>query len=490
MKLFFKGHQERYALEQLLFTLFPGEPPAYPDTSPGGDNELELSFHIGPVFLTASARMRRGGFVYHRVCRCKRPAHDVAPALETRLRRRTLQRAFYRVAVDALGAEPPWGMLSGVRPVKLPVRSILEGKSPPQAEAELRDLYRVTPKRRALAMACAKESLRMKQQLKPGEVSLYVGIPFCPTRCTYCSFISASGQNNALISPYLEALLDEIRAAGQAAAKNGLAVRSLYIGGGTPTTLSALELFRLLEALRNAFPLVASMETTVEAGRPDTITEEKLQAIRDGGGNRISLNPQSMSDKVLQAIGRGHRAEDIFSAWDLVAAHDFRAVNMDLIAGLPADSLSGFQDTLSKVLAFSPENITVHTLALKRGSALKNQADSLPDHQAVSHMLDHALAVLYEKGYHPYYLYRQKNTSGAFENIGWCKPGFSSEYNICMMEELHTVLSLGAGGITKLVDHEKGIIRRISNPKYPQDYIRGSAQILNGWTQFSLSDSR
>lgn len=486
MKLFFRGHQERYAIEQMLFTLFPGEHPEYPDARPGGDNELELSFHIGLTWMTASARLRRGGSVYCRIARLRRPARDPDPVLETRLRRRTLQRAFYRAAVDALGAEPPWGMLSGVRPVKLPVRAVMEGKSLSQAEAELRDLYRVTKKRRALAMACAKESLLMKQQLKKGEVSLYVGIPFCPTRCTYCSFISASGQNNKLISPYLDSLLEEIHAAGRAAAKNGLSVRSLYIGGGTPTTLSPLELSRLLEALHAAFSLGSSMEITVEAGRPDTITKEKLQAIREGGGNRISLNPQSMSDKVLQAIGRAHRAEDILSSWDLIAAFGFRAVNMDLIAGLPADSVSGFQDTLSNVLALSPENITVHTLALKRGSALKKQGDRIPDHGDVSHMLDHALDALYEKGYHPYYLYRQKNTSGSFENVGWCKPGFPSEYNICMMEELHTVLSLGAGGMTKIVDRTKGTIRRISNPKYPQEYIRDSERIQNGWAEFSL----
>lgn len=476
MNLYFTGHQEKYAVEQTLLTLFPQERPVYPDTPPGGDNELELSFTRGAAWATARATLRRDGKTYHRQSRV--PAADLTdsdPVQTTRLIRRALQRAFYRAAVDCLGTEPPWGMLSGVRPVKLPTRAMEAGATPRQAEKMLRELYRVSPLRRQLAMDCAKASLAVKQDLKPEEVSLYVGIPFCPTRCAYCSFISASGSANKLIPAYLDALLGEIDGAGEALRKAGKTVRTVYLGGGTPTTLEAPQLKTLLDRLRTAFSLADGTELTVEAGRPDTITREKLLALKEGGTNRISVNPQTMSDEVLAAIGRSHRAADIRAAYALAREVDVGAINMDLIAGLPADTLTGFQDTVREVIALDPENITVHTLALKRGARLRQEDTPLPDGQTVAAMLDFAWAALRQAGYVPYYLYRQKFMSGSFENVGWCKPGWASEYNICMMEELHTVLSLGAGGVTKFIG--EGTVRRAANPKYPQEYLQSIDRI-------------
>ena len=482
MNLFFAGHQEKYAVEQTLLTLFPQERPVYPDTPPGGDNELVLSFSRGSQWCTARAVLRRGGKTYVRQCRvaaAELPAED--PVVSTRLTRRTLQRAFYLAAVDCLGTEPPWGMLSGVRPVKLPTRAMEAGASPRQAEAMLRDQYRVSPLRRQLAMDCAQASLAVKRDLKPQEISLYVGIPFCPTRCAYCSFISASGSANRLIPDYLDALLAEID--GAAARRAGKTVRSVYLGGGTPTTLEAPQLAELLDRLRRAFQLAPGTECTVEAGRPDTITREKLIAIREGGGNRISVNPQTMSDPVLAAIGRSHRAQDIRRAYALARETGVGAVNMDLIAGLPADTPAGFRRTVEEVLAMAPENITVHTLALKKGARLRQEETPLPSGTDVAAMLDFAWAALRQAGYLPYYLYRQKFMSGSFENVGWCKPGFVNVYNICMMEELHTVLSLGAGGVTKLV--EGGVVRRLANPKYPQEYLRNMGAIQAEKAAFS-----
>ena len=469
MNLFFAGHQEKYAVEQTLLTLFPQERPVYPDTPPGGDNELVLSFSRGSQWCTARAVLRRGGKTYVRQCRvaaAELPAED--PVVSTRLTRRTLQRAFYLAAVDCLGTEPPWGMLSGVRPVKLPTRAMEAGASPRQAEAMLRDQYRVSPLRRQLAMDCAQASLAVKRDLKPQEISLYVGIPFCPTR---------------LIPDYLDALLAEIDAAGAAARRAGKTVRSVYLGGGTPTTLEAPQLAELLDRLRRAFQLAPGTECTVEAGRPDTITREKLIAIREGGGNRISVNPQTMSDPVLAAIGRSHRAQDIRRAYALARETGVGAVNMDLIAGLPADTPAGFRRTVEEVLAMAPENITVHTLALKKGARLRQEETPLPSGTDVAAMLDFAWAALRQAGYLPYYLYRQKFMSGSFENVGWCKPGFVNVYNICMMEELHTVLSLGAGGVTKLV--EGGVVRRLANPKYPQEYLRNMGAIQAEKAAFS-----
>ena len=485
MKLFFLGHDEKYAVEQTMLTLFPQERPVYTEAPPEGDDALTLTFSPGDTWCTVTARLNWAGKSSLRRCRVKTadlPEDD--PVLARRRKRRTLQRAFYLAAVDCLGKEPPWGMLSGVRPVKIPTRAMAAGATAAQAEAMLRDQYRVSPLRRQLAMDCAQASLEVQRSLKPEELSLYVGIPFCPTRCAYCSFISASGSANRLIPAYLDVLLQEIDAAGAAVLAAGRRVRSVYIGGGTPTTLNASQLRTLLDRLRTAFQIPAGVEFTVEAGRPDTITRDKLEAIRDGGGNRISVNPQTMSDSVLEAIGRSHRADDIQRAYALARETEVGAINMDLIAGLPTDTPASFERTIDSVLALDPENITVHTLALKKGARLRQNPEALPTGEAVAQMLSYAWAALWQAGYEPYYLYRQKFMSGSFENVGWCKPGFLSEYNICMMEELHTVLSLGAGGVTKTI--EGGTVRRQSNPKYPQEYLRDSAAILAdkaSWTQ-------
>ncbi len=479
MNLFFSGHQEKYAVEQTLLTLFPQERPVYPDTPPEGDNALLLSFSQGKHWATARAELHREGKIYTRQCRvAMADLSQEDPVVTTRLTRRTLQRAFYLAAVDYLGTEPPWGMLSGVRPVKLPTRAMENGASPQQAERMLWKQYHVSPLRRQLAMDCAQASLTVKQALKPQEISLYVGIPFCPTRCAYCSFISAAGSANRQIPDYLTALFSEIDAAGAALRQAGKTVRTVYIGGGTPTTLEAPQLAALLARLHEAFSLTPGTEFTVEAGRPDTITQEKLLALRDGGANRISVNPQTMSDAVLSAIGRSHRAEDIRTAYALARESNVGAINMDLIAGLPADTPEGFAKTVEEIIAMDPENITVHTLALKRGARLRQEDTPLPGGEEVAAMLDFAWAALRQAGYLPYYLYRQKFMSGSFENVGWCKPGWASQYNICMMEELHSVLSLGAGGVTKLIG--EGTVHRIANPKYPQEYLQTIRQIQQG----------
>ena len=383
-----------------------------------------------------------------------------------------LKLAFYGAGTALLGYEPPWGALTGVRPVKLPTKAMLAGATPAQAEGELRDAYRVSPLRRALAMDCAKASLAALDSLEEGQVSLYVGIPFCPTRCAYCSFVSADvGRSLKLIDPFLDALSRETGAAGRALEELGLKVRTVYFGGGTPTTLSAPQLDRLMGELAERIDLSACTEYTVEAGRPDTITAEKLAVLARRGCGRISVNPQSMSDAVLTAMGRSHRADDILRAYALARESGIPVVNMDLIAGLPADSVSGFRASLDRVLELGPENVTVHTLALKKGSRLMEDGSAIPSGADVAEMLDYAWAALRAAGQRPYYLYRQKYMSGSFENVGWCRPGTESLYNICMMEELHTIVSLGGGGVTKLVDRAAGRIRRTANPKFPKEYI-------------------
>lgn len=473
MKLYYRGHNYKYAAEQMLLTLFPTERPEYADAPPGpGEDALVLSLSRGAAWATATAALTWNGAEYRAARRCR--VSELTDQLSAdRALQRILKLAFYDAGTAALGKEPPWGALTGVRPVKIPAKAMLAGATPAQAEKVLRDTYRVSPGRRKLAMDCAQASLAAQRSLGEHEVSLYVGIPFCPTRCAYCSFVSADvGRALKLIDPFLDALSQEIRAAGAMLEGAGLQVRTVYFGGGTPTTLTAPQLDRLMGELAEHIDLSACTEYTVEAGRPDTITAEKLAVLKRRGCDRVSVNPQSMSDAVLAAMGRAHRAADILGAFALVRESGIGCVNMDLIAGLPGDSADGFRSSLDQVLALAPENVTVHTLALKKGSRLMEGETPLPPGEDVAAMLDYAWAALRESGQIPYYLYRQKYMSGSFENVGWCLPGTESLYNICMMEELHTIVSLGGGGVTKLVDRHTGYIQRVANAKYPQEYIQ------------------
>ncbi len=481
MKLYLKGHGYQYAVEQMLLTLFPGQRPEYPHRPPeAGEDSLHLSLSLGKRWATAHAALVWQGERYTALARVPTPAPDAGRVERDRVLQRVIKHAFYRAGTRALGYEPPWGALTGVRPVKLPTRALTEGLTPRQADRMLWERYRVSAPRRELAMDCAKATLAVRQTLAPEEVSLYIGIPFCPTRCAYCSFVSADvGKTLPLMEPYLEALCREVDATGAALKRAGRRVKSVYMGGGTPTTLTAQQMDRLMGHIERAFDLKDCVEYTVEAGRPDTITAEKLSVIRRHGAQRVSVNPQSMDDKVLAAIGRAHSAQDTLAAWDLVRQTGFRYANMDLIAGLPADTPEGFRASLDQVLSLAPENITVHTLALKKGSKLTLEKNgTLPSPQQVSAMLDYAWQTLRAAGYIPYYLYRQKYMSGGFENVGWCRPGAESIYNICMMEELHTILSLGSGGVTKVIDTHAGSLVRLANPKYPKEYIETVDKII------------
>ncbi|MEA4955660.1 MAG: coproporphyrinogen dehydrogenase HemZ [Pseudoflavonifractor sp.] len=466
MKLTLKGHDYRYAAEQMMLTLFPEERPGM------GENTLTLSLFRGETWLTARAELVWEGAPFSAIRRA-RMSELTGGLADDRVCQRILKLAFYDAGIRALGKEPPWGALTGVRPVKIPAKAMEQGLSPARAEKLLRDTYRVSPIRRKLAMDCAGESVSARRSLRGDEVSLYVGIPFCPSRCVYCSFISAAvTQCLPLVDPFVDALEREIEATGKLLRETGRKVRTIYVGGGTPTTLSASQLERVLSALELLLPVETCSEFTVEAGRPDTITPEKLAVLAGHRVDRISVNPQSMEDEVLVRMGRPHTGADIRRAYEQVRQAGRFAVNMDLIAGLPGDSPEGFARSLDTVLTMEPENITVHTLALKKGARLMEEGGTLPSADQVEQMLDRAWETLRGHNYAPYYLYRQKYMSGSFENVGWTKSGYASLYNIAMMEELHTILALGGGGVTKLVWPESGKIERVANPKYPQEYLR------------------
>ncbi len=472
MKLCLLGHDYKYAVEQVFLIFFPDEKPQYAEEKPQeGDYALVTLKESGDIY-SAETEISLGGEITVE----KSDELDLKGCDRLALRRelqKILKLSFYGAAVRATGKKAPWGAITNIRPVKIAARFIEDGVSNAEAERILREDYFVSAEKASLALETAKVSVSVKNSLSEREISLYLGIPFCPTRCSYCSFVSNSVEKSmALIEPYLQALFHEIEAAARLARETGLRIISVYIGGGTPTTLSALQLERLLSKINSEFDLSAIREFTVEAGRADTVDDGKLRAIKAGGADRISINPQTMNDEVLKAIGRRHTAEDVKRAFEAARRVGFKVINSDLIAGLPTDTPEGFRNSLNEVLSLAPENVTVHTLAVKRGSKL-NEGGFLPSEPSVREMLENGEAMLRRAGYGPYYLYRQKFTAGNFENLGWCKEGLLSLYNICIMDELQTILSLGAGGVTKLVDQKSGRIERIFNAKYPYEYISG-----------------
>ena len=455
MKLTLSGHDDRYAVEQLQMSLFPAD----------SDGEAISSLHRGETWLTATAKITLNGKTATASRRLKASQETV------RLRRRILQQSFYLAACQLLPVTPPWGALAGVRPTKITTKHMLEGGSPKSADKLLKDVYYVTEDRRKLALDCSLSTVNAAKLLEPEDLSLYVGIPFCPTRCTYCSFVSRTiGKKTELLEPYLGALLKEIEITGKLLAESGRHLRTIYIGGGTPTTLSTPQMAVLLDAIRDSFDLSRCIEFTVEGGRPDTLNEEKLRAIFEHGADRMSINPQTMEDHVLRACGRPHKAQDVIRAYNEAVSAGFKAINMDLIAGLPGDSVDGFRRSLDAVAALNPSNITVHTLALKKGADLFERRENLPTAADVTEMVAYGEQVLRSLGYKPYYLYRQKYMSGSFENVGWSRDGLDCLYNIYMMEEVHTILSLGGGGMNK-VNFPDGSLRRFHNPKFPEQYI-------------------
>lgn len=377
-----------------------------------------------------------------------------------RLRKRAVKLGLYRLLKRETGLTPPWGSLTGIRPTRLLYEGMDEGLSREAAARRVVEEYDVSPERAALL----KDISEMQQGLLlPPEntFDLYIGIPFCVTRCSYCSFASGEIGDGRLVAPYVEALLKEIRLTAAMTRARGLRLRAGYVGGGTPTAIPAEDLRRILEAAMAEFP--GGVEWTVEAGRPDTIDREKLQMLKDMRVTRISVNPQTFSDETLKRIGRAHTSEQTLRAYALAREMGFDDINMDLIAALPGESLEDFQRTLDRVEALAPESVTVHTLAVKRSSRLhENLVVGGDDGQArafddeASRMVLTARRRLTAAGWRPYYLYRQKYMAGNGENVGYAKPGRACLYNIGNMEETASVLALGAGAITKwLYDREQ-----------------------------------
>ena len=394
-----------------------------------------------------------------------------------RARKRQVKMALYELLREESGMRPPWGALTGIRPTRLLYEGLDDGLTMEEARERVMREFDVSADRADLLCEIA-EMQRGIRTTEPGSFDLYIGIPFCKTRCSYCSFSSGEiGRNGKLVAPYTQALVREIEGSAALMREMGLRVRAAYVGGGTPTAIPCGDLERIIAAAREAFP--GAVEWTVEAGRPDTIDREKLRMLKSMEIGRISVNPQTFSDETLARIGRAHTGADTVAAYELARELGFDDINMDLIAALPGETPEVFGETLEKVIALDPESVTVHSLAIKRSSRLHEELHvSGAGHTQVSaagagEMIACARRRLTGAGWRPYYLYRQKYMAGNLENVGYAKPGKACLYNIGNMEETASVLALGAGGISKWLFGGRDLrIERAANLKSIEEYVR------------------
>lgn len=460
MNLYVKNHNFHFELENLTRLFFPNEkitvirdfsepqpPYIYTEVS----DKITISVNIGSFNKSETA--------------VKKLADDDNELVSAQL--------LYKLLCDFTGLTQPWGILTGVRPVKL-LRRLAEESNEEQAVKKFEKDFFVSNEKIALSRETEHNERKILELSKPESFSLYVGIPFCPSRCSYCSFVMASIERaEKLIEPYTKLLCEEIKQTAEIANKLGLRLETVYFGGGTPTTLSAEQLDTVLGTVNNSFDMSTCREFTVEAGRPDTIDIAKLFALKENKVDRISINPQTVNDEVLKTIGRKHTAQQFFDAFELARKCGFDNINTDLIAGLPTDTPESFKNSLDSIVRLNAECITVHTLCMKRASRLTTEGVTLDLQQArdAREMLAYTQNILGQNEYIPYYMYRQSRMVGNLENVGWSKKGFESLYNVYVMDETHTILACGSGGVTKLKRNNPDYLERIFNFKYPYEYI-------------------
>lgn len=460
MNLYVKNHNFHFELENLTRLFFPNEkitvirdfsepqpPYIYTEVS----DKITITVNIGSFNKSETA--------------VKKLTDDDNELVSAQL--------LYKLLCDFTGLTQPWGILTGVRPVKL-LRRLAEESNEEQAVKKFEKDFFVSNEKIALSRETEHNERKILELSKPESFSLYVGIPFCPSRCSYCSFVMASIERaEKLIEPYTKLLCEEIKRTAEIANKLGLRLETVYFGGGTPTTLSAEQLDTVLGTVNNSFDMSTCREFTVEAGRPDTIDIAKLFALKENKVDRISINPQTVNDEVLKTIGRKHTVQQFFDAFELARKCGFDNINTDLIAGLPTDTPESFKNSLDSIVRLNAECITVHTLCMKRASRLTTEGVTLDLQQArdAREMLAYTQNILGQNEYIPYYMYRQSRMVGNLENVGWSKKGFESLYNVYVMDETHTILACGSGGVTKLKRNNPDYLERIFNFKYPYEYI-------------------
>ena len=472
MKLVIKGDLNPSYAQQLCLIFFPGEKfSEHEERVPG---EPTATFTVTDKGDRVSARA---------VIRYQGKKTEATHTEQTAKWETSKKASRIAAGVAMLGAgskmfdsTPPWGILTGVRPAKLALAALEKHGNREDVIRELMKEYFVSPKKAALVTDVAIHEADIVKKYGEGTCSLYISIPFCPTRCAYCSFISyATKRLLSLIPEYIVRLKSDLDRIFKVIEASGKRLVTVYIGGGTPTILNEEQLEDLLSAVDSHLKNLPEplLEYTVEAGRPDTITAEKLAIAVRHGVTRVSINPQTLSDDVLRAIGRRHTAEDFFRAFALAKESGIPHINTDLIAGLPGDTFRSFSDTVDRIAALEPDNITVHTFCVKKSADILSSGVPIYSRTGTEtgKCVDYSQLSAAAHGYVPYYIYRQKNSLGNFENVGFAKPGAEGYYNIFIMEEIHDIYAIGAGAVTKLVDRANNRIERIFMPKYPYEYL-------------------
>ena len=478
MKIVVDSPINRYYVQTLGMIFFPGEHFGEKEENEENDNTPVLSVKTeeNEEGITAWAEASYKG-------KCESSEKFVAFD-STRTKERTLKLAVGMAVLSAMGTlreyRPSWGMLIGVRPSKVASELLDSGMSKTRVKKCLNSDYLVIPKKAALATEIARTEKRIIGTPSPKDCSMYISIPFCPSRCTYCSFVSYTSKRLlSLIPEYLVRLKSDILANFKLISRLGLNLKTIYIGGGTPTILDEEQLRDLLSCIAENTDVSKLEEYTLEAGRPDTINVEKFNIAKEYGVTRVSVNPQSLCDDVLKGVGRDHTIEEFFRAFNDAREAGIRTVNVDLIAGLPGDTFKRFSATLDKVIQLAPENITVHTFCVKKSAEILKLNSHIYSANGgdVGKCVDYSQIKTHQEGYIPYYMYRQKNTVGNYENVGFSLAGHEGLYNIYMMEEIHSIFAAGAGAVTKLVDNtdpstESREISRLFNQKYPYEYLK------------------
>lgn len=477
MILLIDGHSFRYETENLCNMFFPTDKAKVVEGAKTQDPNYILTrlIHGEDGEQTVSVLLHIGGVERH-------AGQSLPAGMGKKECEHALCALLYQELCALTGKTMSWGMLTGVRPVKLVRAMREEGMDDSSILQAMQERYFVSEKKAHLCLDTCDHETPILRRVSRDSFSLYVSIPFCPTRCHYCSFVSqAVGKQAGLMPEYTHLLCQELTRTGEIVKELGLRLDTVYFGGGTPTTLSPALLDEVLCTVENSFDLGVCQEYTVEAGRPDTIDEDKLRVLRAHGISRISINPQTLEDNVLETIGRKHTAKQFFEAFELARRLGFTNINTDVIAGLMGDTLAGFKRTLDSLMEISPENVTVHTLSVKRAATLSQTggyAAVAENEDAVPRMVDYAQDTLLANGYHPYYLYRQKNMLDNLENVGYAKGDTDGLYNVYIMDETHTILAAGAGGVTKMKNQDNGYIERIFDFKFPLDYNKRFDEIL------------
>lgn len=465
------NHTFRYEIEKLIRIFFPFEKIEYCDCEQVSD--FSITTYFNNDYACADLYFSGNKFTSRR--KIEHLNNNSRKDMEL-----FLALAVYDCFTEATNYFPDWGILTGIRPAKLFSR-LRKDMGDENASIYFSNYLKVNPKKLSLCKNTLLGEGNITSLSRPDSFSLYISIPFCPSRCSYCSFVSHSIESaRKLIPQYVDLLCEELKFTAQIAKNNNLHLESIYIGGGTPTTLSAEDLTVIMNTVKESFDLSDLREYTVEAGRPDTITADKLIAVKKGGAGRISINPQTMNDAVLQAIGRNHTAKQTEEAFLLARKCGFCNINADLIAGLPTDTFESFQNTLKRLLRLNPESVTVHSLSMKRASRMTKfgEIPEIEMGKTASQMVDYAYNTLSDKDILPYYMYRQSKTVGNLENVGYSKTGYECLYNVFIMDETHTILSCGASAVTKLREPHGDYIERIFNYKYPFEYINNFNEIL------------